>query len=71
MLKIWGNADSVNVQKVLWCCEEAGIAYERIDAGRHYGVVVLAEGLIELLDPQELAGLQDVERDEHGHIRFA
>lgn len=39
MLKIWGNADSVNVQKVLWCCEELGVAYERIDAGRHFGVV--------------------------------
>lgn len=39
MLRIWGNADSVNVQKVLWCCEELGLAYERIDAGRHFGVV--------------------------------
>lgn len=39
MLKIWGNADSINVQKVLWCCEELGLAYERTDAGRHYGVV--------------------------------
>ena len=39
MLKIWGNADSINVQKVLWCCEELGLAYERIDAGRHHGVV--------------------------------
>jgi glutathione S-transferase len=39
MLRIWGNADSVNVQKVLWCCEEAGVPYERIDAGRHFGVV--------------------------------
>lgn len=39
MLKIWGNADSVNVQKVLWCCEELGLAYQRIDAGRHFGVV--------------------------------
>ena len=36
-----------------------------------FGVAVLAEGLIEKLDPQELAELQDVERDEHGHIRFA
>lgn len=43
MLKIWGNADSINVQKVLWCCEEIGLAYERIDAGRHYGVVDTAE----------------------------
>lgn len=39
MITIWGNADSVNVQKVLWCCEEAGLAYQRIDAGRHFGVV--------------------------------
>lgn len=39
MLRIWGNADSVNVQKVLWCCEEIGLAFERVDAGRHFGVV--------------------------------
>jgi glutathione S-transferase len=39
MLRIWGNADSVNVQKVLWCCEELGLAYERVDAGRYFGVV--------------------------------
>jgi len=39
MLRIWGNADSVNVQKVVWCCEELRLAYERIDAGRHFGVV--------------------------------
>ena len=39
MVRIWGNADSVNVQKVLWCCEEIGFAYQRIDAGRHFGVV--------------------------------
>ncbi|HKP84724.1 MAG TPA: diphosphate--fructose-6-phosphate 1-phosphotransferase [Blastocatellia bacterium] len=37
----------------------------------HHGVAVLAEGLIEKLDPQELSDLQDAERDEHGHIRFA
>jgi glutathione S-transferase len=39
MITIWGNADSINVQKVLWCCAELGLAYERIDAGRHHGVV--------------------------------
>ena len=39
MLKLWGHADSVNVQKVLWCCEEIGLPYQRIDAGRHFGVV--------------------------------
>jgi 6-phosphofructokinase 1 len=39
--------------------------------GRHFGVAVLAEGLIDKLDRAELAGLEDVERDEHGHVRFA
>ena len=39
MLVIWGRTNSVNVQKVLWCCEELGLAYERIDAGLAFGVV--------------------------------
>jgi len=39
MLKIWGRTSSVNVQKVLWCCEEIGLAYQRIDAGGAFGVV--------------------------------
>ena len=37
MLKIWGRLSSVNVQKVVWCCDELGIAYERIDAGGAFG----------------------------------
>jgi 6-phosphofructokinase 1 len=48
-----------------------GAIIKRLAMGRHFGVAVLAEGLIEKLDPAELAELQDVERDEHGHIRFA
>jgi glutathione S-transferase len=36
-LKIWGRANSVNVQKVLWCLSELDLAYERIDAGMAYG----------------------------------
>jgi glutathione S-transferase len=38
MLKIWGRSNSINVQKVLWCCGELGLQYERIDAGNEYGV---------------------------------
>lgn len=34
---IWGRANSVNVQKVLWCLFELDIAYERIDAGMAFG----------------------------------
>ena len=48
-----------------------GAIIKRRASGRAFGVAVLAEGLIEKLDPAELAELQDVERDEHGHIRFA
>ena len=38
MLRIWGRLSSVNVQKVVWCADELGLAYERIDAGGNYGV---------------------------------
>jgi glutathione S-transferase len=36
-LKIWGRANSVNVQKVLWCLRELDLPYERIDAGMAFG----------------------------------
>jgi glutathione S-transferase len=36
-LKIWGRANSVNVQKVLWCLRELDLTYERIDAGMAFG----------------------------------
>lgn len=39
MLKIWGRLTSVNVQKVVWCADELGLSYERVDAGRDFGVV--------------------------------
>jgi glutathione S-transferase len=39
MLVVWGRNNSVNVQKVLWCCEELGLDYRRIDAGGAFGVV--------------------------------
>ena len=39
MLVIWGRNNSVNVQKALWCCEEIGLQYNRVDAGAAFGVV--------------------------------
>lgn len=39
MLKIWGRANSSNVKKVTWLCEEIGLPYQRIDAGLAFGVV--------------------------------
>ena len=37
MLKIWGRANSINVQKVLWCADELGLHYERYDVGGAFG----------------------------------
>ena len=48
-----------------------GAIIKRRAMGLHHGVAVLAEGLIGKLDPDELAELQDIERDDHGHIRMA
>lgn len=33
MLKIYGRASSINVRKVLWCCDELAIPYAREDWG--------------------------------------
>ena len=38
MLTIWGRTNSINVQKVMWCCGELGLEYKRIDAGLQFGV---------------------------------
>jgi glutathione S-transferase len=35
--------NSVNVQKVAWCLDEIGAPFQRIEAGREYGVVGTAE----------------------------
>ena len=37
MLKIWGRTDSSNVQKVLWCCGELGLDFDRFDLGGKFG----------------------------------
>jgi len=36
MLTIWGRANAINVQKVLWAADEAGVRYRRYDAGDGY-----------------------------------
>jgi len=33
VIRIWGRRSSVNVQKVLWACDEIGVPFERVDAG--------------------------------------
>jgi glutathione S-transferase len=38
MLRIWGRISSINVQKVAWAAGEAGVDFERIDAGLQFGI---------------------------------
>ena len=48
-----------------------GAIIKRLSYGRNHGVAVIAEGVATRLDPEELAFLKDVPRDDHGNIRLA
>src|SRR5262249_47484698 len=37
MLRILGRISSINVQKVVWCARELGLAFERTDVGGAFG----------------------------------
>ncbi|MEO7742523.1 MAG: glutathione S-transferase family protein [Usitatibacter sp.] len=59
MLRIWGRVSSVNVQKVVWCADEIGLAYERIDVGGRFGgndtpeyLVMNPNGLVPVIDDE-------------------
>ncbi len=59
MLKIWGRANSSNLKKVTWLCEEIGLPYNRVDAGMSFGVVNTPEyrklnpnGLVPTIDDE-------------------
>lgn len=49
----------------------AGAIIKRLSYSRPDGVVILAEGLVEILDPDDLKELVNVERDAHDNIRLA
>ena len=49
----------------------AGAIIKRLSDGRRDGVAVIAEGVVLDIAPEDFAGLQDVERDSHGHLRLA
>lgn len=48
-----------------------GAHIKRLADGRRDGVAVIAEGVVLGLDPHDLEGLDQVERDAHGHVRIA
>ncbi|MEA2780780.1 MAG: glutathione S-transferase [Rhodospirillaceae bacterium] len=37
MLRVWGRNTSANIHKLLWCCSELGLEYERVDVGGPFG----------------------------------
>jgi 6-phosphofructokinase len=47
-----------------------GAILKRLSHGRRDGVAVIAEGVVLGIDPQDLAHVEDVERDAHGHVRI-
>ena len=49
----------------------AGAIIKRLNQGRRDGVAILAEGIVLGIDPEDLAGLEEVERDSHGNVRIA
>ncbi|MEA2625196.1 MAG: ATP-dependent phosphofructokinase / diphosphate-dependent phosphofructokinase, partial [Candidatus Binatota bacterium] len=48
----------------------AGAIVKRLSYGRPDGVAMLAEGLLERVDPDDLEALEAIERDPHGHLRL-
>src|SRR5947199_9172841 len=48
-----------------------GAVIKRLSYGRLDGVAVVAEGLALGIDPADLAGFEEVERDTHGNVRIA
>ena len=48
-----------------------GAIIKRLALGKKHGVAVIAEGVVEGLDPADLVGIEGVERDAHGNLRIA
>jgi ATP-dependent phosphofructokinase / diphosphate-dependent phosphofructokinase len=48
-----------------------GSIIKRLSYGRRDGIAILAEGLVLDIPIEDLAQLEDVERDAHGHVRIA
>ncbi len=48
-----------------------GAILKRLSYGRRDGVAVIAEGLVLDLAPEDMAQLNEIERDTHGHLRIA
>ncbi|MEY4168524.1 MAG: 6-phosphofructokinase [Blastocatellia bacterium] len=48
-----------------------GSILKRLASGKNHGVALVSEAIVELLSPEELTELQDVDRDAQGRVRVA
>ena len=48
-----------------------GAILKRLAEGDRHGVAVIAEGVVEGIDPADLTQIEEAERDEHGNLRIA
>lgn len=48
-----------------------GAIIKRRAMGKNYGVAILAEALAESIDEEDLLNLDEIDRDEHGHVRYS
>ncbi len=63
------SGDSIRLSRIVDLIE--GTIIKRRANGLENGVVVVAEGLAERLETSDLRGLEDAERDDHGHVRLS
>ncbi len=63
------GGDKVPLDRI--CDVLEGSILKRRSMGKDYGVAVIAEGILDKVSEDDLAALKDVERDEHGHVRYA
>ncbi|KAF1022898.1 MAG: Glutathione S-transferase GstB [Paracidovorax wautersii] len=62
MLRIWGRISSINVRKVVWCAQELGLDFQRVDAGAAFGIVHTPE--YRALNPNAMVpAIEDVDDD--------
>jgi ATP-dependent phosphofructokinase / diphosphate-dependent phosphofructokinase len=64
----WGNRE-IRLQEVVDILVTSIV--RRLAEEKPYGVAVVAEGVIEQMSKEDLAELEDMPRDEHGHIRLS
>ncbi|MEE2664425.1 MAG: 6-phosphofructokinase [Myxococcota bacterium] len=63
------SQDPIRLDDVVRTVE--GSVVKRLALGMAHGCAVIAEGIAGRLDPEDLAGMAEIARDEHGHIKLS